>query len=33
VVSKDGKIVVKEVGASDWASESMFKIMDKLIAE
>ncbi len=33
VISKDGKIVVREVGASDWASESMFQIMDKLIAD
>lgn len=33
VISKEGKIVVKEVGASDWASESMFEIMDKLIVE
>jgi thiol-disulfide isomerase/thioredoxin len=33
VISKEGKIVVREVGASDWASESMFEIMDKLVNE
>lgn len=31
VISKEGKIVIRELGASDWASESMIEIMEKLI--
>lgn len=31
VIDKNGKMIIKEVGAIDWASESMFTIMDNLI--
>ncbi len=33
VISKSGKIVIHETGAADWASSSMFKIVDRLINE
>jgi len=33
VISKDGKIVIRELGASNWSSENMLEIMNKLINE
>ncbi len=33
VISKDGKIVIRETGAEDWSSKAMYDIMDKLLKD
>ena len=33
IIDKNGKIVVKEVGAADWASEKVFALLDQLIKQ